>query len=99
MSLHRVILLERRLCLTRVLYGADERVFCMERTNACFVWSGRTRVLYGADERVFCMERTNACFVWSGRTKQLFHSKTIATIDAIEHVLNVANTYLAHSME
>jgi hypothetical protein len=32
----------------------------------------------------------------SGRTKQLFHRKPIATIDAIEHVLNVANSYLTY---
>jgi hypothetical protein len=32
----------------------------------------------------------------SGRTKWLFHRKSIATIDAIEHVLNVANPYLAY---
>jgi hypothetical protein len=32
----------------------------------------------------------------SGRTKRLFHTKSIATIDAIEHVLNVANSYLAY---
>jgi hypothetical protein len=28
----------------------------------------------------------------SGRTKRLFHRKLITTIDAIEHVLNVANS-------
>jgi hypothetical protein len=32
----------------------------------------------------------------SGRTKRLFHRKSIATIDSIEHVLNVANSYLAY---
>jgi hypothetical protein len=32
----------------------------------------------------------------SGRTNRLFHRKSIATIDAIEHVLNVANPYLAY---
>jgi hypothetical protein len=32
----------------------------------------------------------------SGRTKRLFHRKSIATIDAIEHALNVANSYLAY---
>jgi hypothetical protein len=32
----------------------------------------------------------------SGRTKRLFHKKSIATIDAIEDVLNVANSYLAY---
>jgi hypothetical protein len=32
----------------------------------------------------------------SGRTKWLFHRKSIAAIDAIEHVLNVANSYLAY---
>jgi hypothetical protein len=58
MSFHRVILLERRLPLTRVLYG----------NRAC-----------------------------SGRTKRLFHRKSIATIDAIEHVLNVANSNLAYN--
>jgi hypothetical protein len=56
-SLHRVILLERRLRLTR---------FCMET---------------GAS---------------SGRTKPLFHRKSITLIDAIEHVLNVANSSLAY---
>jgi hypothetical protein len=30
----------------------------------------------------------------SGRTKRLYRRKSIATIDAIEHVLNVANSYL-----
>jgi hypothetical protein len=32
----------------------------------------------------------------SGRTKRLFHKKSIVTIDAIEHVFNVANSYLAY---
>jgi hypothetical protein len=32
----------------------------------------------------------------SGRTKQLFHRKSIVTLDAIEHVLIVANSYLAY---
>jgi hypothetical protein len=32
----------------------------------------------------------------SGRTKRLFHGKSIATIYAIEHVLNVANSDLAY---
>jgi hypothetical protein len=35
----------------------------------------------------------------SGRTKRLFHRKCIATIDAIEHVLNVANSYLAYRVK
>jgi hypothetical protein len=32
----------------------------------------------------------------SGRTKRLFHRKSMAKIDAIEHVLNDANSYLAY---
>jgi hypothetical protein len=44
---------------------------------------------------VFCIE-TGAS---SGRTKRLFHRKSIAMIDAIEHVLNVANSYLAYCFE
>jgi uncharacterized membrane protein (DUF373 family) len=32
----------------------------------------------------------------SGQTKRLFHRKSIATIDAIEHVLNVANSYFTY---
>jgi hypothetical protein len=55
--MHRVILLQRRLRLKRVLV-----------TSAS-----------------------------SGRMKRLFHRKSIATIDALEHVLNVANSYLAYS--
>jgi hypothetical protein len=31
----------------------------------------------------------------SGRTKRLFHRKSIATIDAIEHILIRAKSYLA----
>jgi hypothetical protein len=42
--------------------------------------------------RVFCMETSAS----SGRTKRLFHRKSIATIYATEHVLNVANSYLAY---
>jgi hypothetical protein len=34
----------------------------------------------------------------SGQSKGLFHRKSIATIDAIEHVLNVANSYFAYSV-
>jgi hypothetical protein len=32
----------------------------------------------------------------NGRTKQLLHRLSIATIDAIEHVLNVPNSYMAY---
>jgi hypothetical protein len=35
----------------------------------------------------------------SGRTKRLFHRKSIATIDATEHVLNVANSNLAYCLK
>jgi hypothetical protein len=37
--------------------------------------------------------------VAGGRTKRLFHRKSISTIDAIEHVLNVAYSYLAYRSE
>jgi hypothetical protein len=40
-----------------------------------------------------CMETSAS----SGRRKRLFYRKSIATIDAIEHVLNVANSYLPYS--
>jgi hypothetical protein len=33
----------------------------------------------------------------SGRMKRLFHRKSMASIDVIEHVLNVANSYMAYS--
>jgi hypothetical protein len=32
---------------------------------------------------------------FSGRKKRLFHRKSIASVDAIEHVFNVVNSYLA----
>jgi hypothetical protein len=44
----------------------------------------------------------DACFVWklaplADERNGLFHRISIAMIDAIEHVLNVANSYLAYS--
>jgi hypothetical protein len=35
----------------------------------------------------------------SGRTKRFFHRKYIATIDVIEHALNVSNSYLAMTFQ
>jgi hypothetical protein len=59
-----------------------------------FASSNTTRTTFAFD----------ACFVWelappsasSGRTNRLFHRKSIATIDVFEHVLDVANSYLAY---
>jgi hypothetical protein len=43
----------------------------------------------------------DACFVWNlaplaDKPSGFFYRKSIATIDAIEHVFNVANSYLAY---
>jgi hypothetical protein len=42
--------------------------------------------------RLFCMETSGT----SGLKKRLFHRKSIATINVIEHVLLDANSYLAY---
>jgi hypothetical protein len=54
-----------------------------------FASSNTTRTTFAFD----------ACFVWKlaplvDERKSYFHRISIATIDAIEHVLNVANSYL-----
>jgi hypothetical protein len=64
-----------------------------QRAKYEFASSDNTRPTFAFDTCVFCMETK----VPSGRTKRLFHRKSIATIDAIEHVFNVANSNLAYS--